>query len=74
MELKEEVLSKFSKIAKNKTVTLESNVRELGLDSLDIVDLLMDMEEKYNIEFDNEEMTSLVTVSDVIKAIEAKIK
>ena len=34
----------------------------------------MDMEEKYGIEFENEEMSSLVTVSDVIKAVELKTK
>ena len=74
MNLVNEVLANFQKIAKNKEVTLESNVKELGLDSLDIVDLLMDMEEKYNIEFKNEEMTELVTVNDVVKAIESKLK
>lgn len=74
MNLVNEVLANFQKIAKNKEVTLESNVKELGLDSLDIVDLLMDMEEKYNIEFENEEMTELVTVNDVVKAIESKLK
>lgn len=74
MDLKNEVLTNFSKIVKNKEVTLESNVRELGLDSLDVVDLLMDMEEKYGIEFENEEMTSLVTISDVVNAIQAKLK
>ena len=74
MDLKNEVIAKFSKIAKNKEVTLESNIKDLGLDSLDIVDLLMDMEEKYGIEFENEEMSSLVTVSDVIKAVELKTK
>ena len=74
MNLVNEVLASFVKIAKGKEVTLESNVKELGLDSLDIVDLLMDMEEKYNIEFENEEMTDLVTVNDVVKAIEAKLK
>ena len=74
MDLTNEVLAKFTKIAKNKEVTLESNIKDLGLDSLDIVDLLMDMEEKYGIEFENEEMSSLVTVSDVIKAVELKTK
>ena len=74
MNLVNEVLANFQKIAKNKEVTLESNVKEWGLDSLDIVDLLMDMEEKYNIEFENEEMTELVTVNDVVKAIESKLK
>lgn len=73
MDIKKEVIESFTKMAKGKNVTNESVIKDLGLDSLDIVDLLMDLEEKYNIEFENEEMTSLVTVEDVIKAIEAKL-
>ena len=38
MDLTNEVIAKFSKIAKNTEVTLESNIKDLGLDSLDIVD------------------------------------
>ena len=34
----------------------------------------MDMEEKYGIEFDNDEMLELGTVNDVISVIEKKLK
>ena len=34
---------------KNKEVTLDSNLKELGLDSLDVVDLLMEMEEQFEV-------------------------
>lgn len=74
MDLTKEVIASFTKSAKNKEINLDSNIKDLGLDSLDIVDLLMDMEDKYGIEFENEEMASIVTVGDVIKAIELKIK
>ncbi len=74
MDLTNEVIASFSKTAKNKEITPESNIKDLGLDSLDIVDLLMDMEDKYGIEFENEEMASIVTVDDVVKAIASKIK
>lgn len=73
MDLKNEVITNFKKITK-KEVTLDSDIKSLGLDSLDIVDLLMDLEDKYGVEFENEEMTSLVTVNDVVKAIELKTK
>ena len=32
MDLTNEVLAKFTKIQKNKEVTLESNIKDLGLD------------------------------------------
>ncbi len=73
MDLKNEVIANFKKITK-KEVTLDSDIKSLGLDSLDIVDLLMDLEDKYGVEFENEEMTSLTTVNDVVKAIELKTK
>lgn len=73
MDLKNEVITNFKKITK-KEVTLDSDIKSLGLDSLDVVDLLMDLEDKYGVEFENEEMTSLVTVNDVVKAIELKTK
>ena len=51
-----------------------SNLKELGLDSLDVVDLLMEMEEQFEIEFENEEMLSLKLVSDVVDTIVKKTK
>ena len=74
MSIEEEVLERFNKIVKGKEVTKDKNIKDLGLDSLDIIEMLTDMEEKYSIEFDNDEMTSLVTVGDVITVISAKIK
>ena len=74
MSIEEEVLERFNKIVKGKEVTKDKNIKDLGLDSLDIIEMLTDMEEKYSIEFDNDEMTSLVTVGDVITVISAKLK
>ena len=56
-------------------MSIEAEVlKELGLDSLDVVEMLTDMEEKYGIEFDNDEMLELGTVNDVISVIEKKLK
>ena len=45
MNIQEHVLEGLKKVVKGKEVSLESNLKELGLDSLDVVDLLMDLEE-----------------------------
>ncbi len=73
MNISEEVIEGLKKIVKNKEVTLNSSIKDLGLDSLDVVDLLMEMEEKYNIEFSNDEMLSFTKVQDIISAIEKKM-
>ena len=71
----ERVLESFNKIVNGRVeVTVESSLKELGLDSLDVVEMLTDMEEKYGIEFDNDEMLELGTVNDVISVIEKKLK
>lgn len=74
MDIKEKVIQGFKKVVNGKEVTLDSSIKELGLDSLDVVDMLMDMEDEYGIEFDNDEMLAFNTVADVINAIEKKSK
>ena len=73
-KIAEIVIERLCKASKNKEVTLASNLKELGLDSLDVVDLLMEMEEQFEIEFENEEMLSLKLVSDVVDTIVKKTK
>ena len=72
MNIQEQVLAGLKKVVNGKEVTLESNLKELGLDSLDVVDMLMDLEEKFGIEFENEEMMAFQVVNDIVKAIEKK--
>ena len=74
MNIQEQVLEGLKKVVKGKEVTLDSNLKELGLDSLDVVDMLMDLEEKFGIEFENEEMMAFAVVNDIVSAIENKTK
>ena len=46
---------------------------DLGLDSLDIVELLLQLEEEYGIHFDDVDMTNITTVQDLLDAIEAQL-
>lgn len=55
-------------------VTEESSLTELGLDSLDTVSALMDIEEQLHIEFATEDLLEAKKVKDVLALIEAKIK
>ena len=51
-------------------VTMESSfIEDLGADSLDIVELLMALEEEFDIEIPDEEAEKLITVSDVVDYI-----
>ena len=67
-KIKEALSSKL----KGKELTLDSNLRDLGIDSLDVVDLIMDLEEELGIEFSDEELKSIHTRKDVCDLIDKK--
>jgi acyl carrier protein len=51
-------------------VTLESQiVDDLGADSLDVIELVMVLEEEFDIEITDEESEKLLTVGDVVEYI-----
>ena len=43
-----------------------SFVEDLGADSLDIVELIMDLEQEFNIEIPDEELPKVQTVADIV--------
>ncbi len=45
-------------------------VEDLGADSLDVVELIMELEEKFDIEIPDSDAEKIATVGDVIKYIE----
>lgn len=54
-------------------VTMESSITDdLGADSLDVVDMVMSLEEEFDMEIPDEEIESMKTVGDIVKYIEAK--
>jgi len=46
-------------------------VEDLGADSLDVVELVMALEEKFDIEIPDTDAEKIITVNDAIKYIEA---
>jgi acyl carrier protein len=57
------------------TITRDSSfVEDLGADSLDVVELVMALEEEFEIEIPDEQAEKIVTVGDAVKYIEAHMK
>ena len=53
-------------------VTLESRLSEdLGADSIDAVELIMNIEDEFDIQVSDEDAQNLKTVGDLVKYIEA---
>ena len=54
-------------------VTMDASIQDdLGADSLDVVDLVMSIEESFDIEIPDEEVEGIKTVGDIVKYIESK--
>ncbi len=55
-------------------VTMTSSiVDDLGADSLDVVDLIMSLEEEFNVEIPDTEVEKIKTVGDIVHYIETQI-
>ncbi len=55
------------------TITLHSSLKDdLGADSLDLFELVMALEEEYDLEIPTEDLTGLETVEDVIQYLKSK--
>lgn len=52
-------------------VTLDANIQDdLGADSLDVVDLVMALEDEFEVEIPDEAVENIKTVGDIVKYIE----
>lgn len=49
-------------------------IDDLGADSLDVVEMLMTLEDEFNVTVSDEESVALKTVGDIVKLIDSKTK
>ena len=52
----------------------EDSLKDLGLDSLDLVEVMLEIEDALHIEFDSDEIANLSTLKSVLELINSKIK
>lgn len=75
--MKEEIFEELKPIiieqlgGKDENLTMETTfVGDLAADSLDIVELIMSIEEEFNIEISDGDAEKIVTIGDVVQYIE----
>ena len=72
LEEVKEIITRYVKVEPEK-ITLESKLNEdLDADSIDIADVVMDIEEKYGFEFSDEDAENIVAIKDLVKVIEGR--
>ena len=73
-DLKEMFEAVFENQYDTANLTAESHlINDIGMNSISLLYMAMVIEEKYNIQFNNDDFKLLNTVSDVISLIEGKI-
>ncbi|MFA6675803.1 MAG: phosphopantetheine-binding protein [Bacilli bacterium] len=56
------------------TLKETDKLSDLGLDSLDLVEVMIEIEEQLNVEFSSDEIGNLSTLKDVVDLIDSKSK
>jgi acyl carrier protein len=72
MSVKDEVLQGLQDKLALSSIDENSRLQDLGIDSLDVVEYLLEIEERYGVEFPPEEMVDLKTINDLVLLIEKK--
>ncbi len=75
--MEEKILKEIQKLIKDKfgkTVKIDSKLSEIGVDSLDLLDLVVEAEEKHSVRIEDSELLNMETVKDIVTAISSKIK
>jgi len=75
MKLEERVIGIIMEqldVTKEECVPEASFIDDLGADSLDLVELIMEMEENFGIQISDEELEKIRTIQDVIGYLKSK--
>ncbi|MFA5542378.1 MAG: acyl carrier protein [Bacilli bacterium] len=72
LEQVKDLISKGLNVDREK-ITIDTHLqRDLGADSLDAVDLIMEIEDTFNVEIPDDVVTNLNTVRDIVTFLESK--
>ena len=73
MDVKKVVSDILAKRVDISTLKETDNLSALGLDSLDLVEVLLEIEQALNVEFDIDEISEAKTLKDILSLIEKKM-
>ncbi|MEM9075925.1 MAG: phosphopantetheine-binding protein [Bacteroidota bacterium] len=74
-ELKEIVQNYLPEDVSAESISLESHfINELNINSANLVDIVLDVEDAFDIMLENEDMDQMETVQDALRIIDSKIE
>ena len=71
MNVRDVILKELRKFS-NKEISDDSNIKDLNIDSLDLLQLVVTFEKNMQISISDEELLSIKTVKDIINIINKK--
>lgn len=72
-DIMQEIKKSFADRLNVREVDESKSLKDLGLDSLDVVEMCLTLEDRYGIQFETEELSSIKTVADLYGSIEKKL-
>lgn len=73
MDILEKVKNIISKKCSLDNISEDDDLSKLGLDSLDLVESMLEIEDEFHIEFDSNEIAEVKTIKQVLELIAKKI-
>lgn len=70
MKYKDEVF-KIIKSKTNKQFDESTVIRELGLDSIDLIEMVVEFEEQFNVSIPTEKIKDIKTVGDILSVLDS---
>jgi acyl carrier protein len=74
MDIYQQLETLLKKKVKKHDITADAKLKELGIDSLELLSIVVELEDSFSVTFEDDELSKLETVGDVISTIERKIK
>ncbi len=72
-EKRDEVIQMIKEKLNVQEIDKNATISTYGLDSLDVVEFLLDLEDRFNITFDSAETKGLKTVGELLDLIDKKL-
>lgn len=72
-EIKRTVILLIDNFSNKKNKSEETTIDALAFDSLDFVELLIDLEKEFNIHIKDDEFEKVQTIGDIIKLVEKEL-
>ncbi len=73
INIEKQIIDIIKEKANNQEVNKNTELKNLGIDSLDLLDLVIEAEHKFNVHLEDERLIELKTVADFIKEVKSKM-